>query len=60
LGVREIEHLLCEHGGFSTRQAKKMASAAWRAINNSNDDVEAEAILRASLSRLATRQGAKA
>lgn len=52
--ARDIEGLFRE-GGLSTRQAKTAASAAWRSINDSNDDDEAEATAKAILDASAAR-----
>ena len=60
--VRDIEDILHE-AGMSGRKAKAAASAAWKAINTSNDDDEAEAqaraILNASAARIAAMGGTR-
>lgn len=53
-GARDIEELLRE-GGLSSRQAKAAASAAWRTINESKNDDEAEAQAKAILDASAAR-----
>ncbi|GLV21991.1 primosome assembly protein PriA [Sphingobium sp. TomMM35A] len=53
-GARDIEDMLRE-GGLSHRQAKAAASAAWKAINTSNDDDEAEAQAQAIFNASAAR-----
>ncbi|ARU15630.1 hypothetical protein A9D14_04840 [Croceicoccus marinus] len=50
-GVRDIEDMLRE-GGLSGRKAKAAAGAAWRTINDSNNDQAAEDALRAAIARL--------
>ena len=54
-GARDIEDMLRE-SGLSNRQAKSAASAAWKAINQSHDETQAEdelaAILNASIARI--------
>lgn len=59
-GVRDIEEML-NAGGFSNRQAKAAASAAWKAINSHDDEAAAEAeaaaILKASAARIAAIGG---
>jgi phage head maturation protease len=61
-GARDIAELLQE-AGVSGRKAKAAAGAAWKAINDSNDDAEAEAevraILNASAARIAAIGGSK-
>ena len=59
-GAGDIADLLRERG-VSGRQAKAAAGIAWKAINESTDDDEAEAealaILRASAARIAAMKG---
>lgn len=50
-GVRDLEELM-RLGGFSNRQAKAAASAAWRAINQTDDDEAARAVLASALERM--------
>jgi HK97 family phage prohead protease len=61
-GARDIADILQE-AGMSGRKAKAAAGAAWKAINDSNDDAEAEAevraILNASAARIAAIGGSK-
>jgi HK97 family phage prohead protease len=56
-GARDIEALLCEEGGMSSRKAKAAAAAAWKAINASDTESDAEAelidLLQASTRRIA-------
>jgi HK97 family phage prohead protease len=53
-GARDIAELL-QDAGLSGRKAKAAAGAAWKAINDSNDDAEAEAEIRAILNSSAAR-----
>ncbi|MEA1015594.1 HK97 family phage prohead protease [Sphingosinicella sp. LY1275] len=54
-GARDIEEMLKE-GGLSGRKAMRAASAAWKAINEQDDEAAAEAemaaLIKASISRL--------
>lgn len=52
-GARDIADLLRE-AGLSGRQAKAAAGAAWRSINESESDHEAETALAGALARLRT------
>lgn len=51
--ARDIAEILQE-AGLSGRRAKLAAGVAWKSINESNDDSEVEAILRASIERLSS------
>ncbi|CAN5202512.1 hypothetical protein BH10PSE13_BH10PSE13_00090 [soil metagenome] len=55
VGARDIEDLLRE-AGMSSRRAKAAASAAWKSINQSEDETQADdelaAILAASIARI--------
>jgi HK97 family phage prohead protease len=55
--IRDLEDLLRDEGGMSGRRAKAAATAAWKAINASDSDEEANAelteILRQSAARIA-------
>lgn len=44
-GVRDLEDLLREGAGLSSRKAKAAAGAAWRALNQADDDTAGEAVL---------------
>lgn len=52
--ARDLEEMMRE-GGLSSRRAKAAASAAWKAINDSNDDDEAEARAKAIFDASAAR-----
>ncbi|WP_197275776.1 HK97 family phage prohead protease [Blastomonas sp. AAP25] len=54
VGPRDIEHLFRE-AGLSSRKAKAGAAGAWRNINESNDEDEAEAHAAALLRESAAR-----
>jgi HK97 family phage prohead protease len=55
--IRDLEDLLRDEGGMSGRRAKAAATAAWKAINASDSDEEANAelteVLRQSAARIA-------
>lgn len=59
-GARDIEAMFRE-GGLSNRRAKFAAGAAWKALNETTEDDEAEAqaaaILNASAARIAAMKG---
>lgn len=55
--VRDLEDLLREEAGMSGRKAKLAAAAAWKAINQPDDDAAATAELAAMFNASAKRLG---